>query len=104
MSNGVKVDQRKIDRRRIKCVGGKHPLGNEPLLAPFEDHAKMAFAMAMFLPQDNGGLSMERMIGITKLDDILITDSMLSLRSPDRRRCSPISPATPTASRLPTAA
>ena len=67
-------------------MGGKHPSGNKPLLAAFENHAKMAFPMAMFLAPHNTGLSMERMIGITKLDDgTLIMGNMLSLRSPGQK-------------------
>ncbi len=107
MTQGVKADQRKLYRRSIERVGFKHPLGNEPFLATLGDHAKVTFPMATFLAQDNGGLSMERMIGITNLDPcsrMMMMGSMLSLRSQDPTLCFPISPATPTASPSQTAA
>ena len=99
MPQGVKADQRKLDWRRIKCVGFKHPSGNEPFLATLGDHSKMAFPVAIFFAQDNDNLSMERMIGITDLDPrSLMMGSMLSLRLPDLRRYSPISRVTHTGS------
>lgn len=67
MTQGVKADQRELDRRRIKRVGFEHPLGNEPFLPTLGDHSKIAFPTGLFLAQDNGGLSMERMIGVTNL-------------------------------------
>jgi hypothetical protein len=94
--NGVKVDQRKIDRSSVKGLRNEHPLRNEPLLAAFENYAEMAFTVAMFLAQDKPGSPMQRMVGITKFNSgTLITSSILSLRSPDPRPCSLISPVIP---------
>ena len=104
MPNGVKADQRKIDWSSVKRSRNEHPLRNEPLLAAFENYAEMAFAVAMFLAQDKPASSMQRMVGITKFNSsALITSSMPSLSSPDRKRCWPISHAIPIGSPSPTA-
>jgi hypothetical protein len=98
------ADQRQRDRRGTKSLGVKHPSRNQPFFASLGDHAQMAFPIGVFLAQGNDGLPIERMVGIADLDpSTLMMGSMLSLRLPGPRRCSPISPAIPTASPSPTA-
>ena len=50
MTQRVNADQRKFDRRVLKGVRVEHPSGNQPFLASFSDHTKMAFPFCVLFP------------------------------------------------------
>ena len=104
MAQGFKADQRKLDGRGLKGVRVEHPPGNQPFFACFSDQTEMAFPFCILFPQDHAFLPVQRMVGVTDLDpSSVMMGSMPSLRSPVRRRCSPICRATPTGWRSRTA-
>ena len=64
MAQRVKANQRQFGRGGLKGVRVEHPSGNQPFLASFSDHAKMAFPFCVFLPQDSALLPIQRMVGV----------------------------------------
>ena len=99
MAQRVNADQREIDGRVPKGVRVEHPSGNQPFLAGFSDHTKMAFPFCVLLPQDCAPLTVERMVGVADLDPrSMMMGIMLSLRFLALPRYWPISLATPIAS------
>ena len=105
MAQRVKADQRQFGRGGLKGVRVEHPSGNQPFLASFSDHAKMAFPFCIFHAQNSALLPIQRMVRVADLDPIsVMMGSMLSLRLADPKRCSPILPATLIAPPFPTSA
>ena len=91
MAQRVKADQRQFDRGELKGVRVEHPSGNQPFLASFSDHAKMAFPFCIFHAQNSALLPIQRMVRVADLDPIsVMMGSMLSLRLRDQAKCSPI--------------
>ena len=68
MAQRVNTDQREFDGRVLKGFRVEHPSGNQPFLASFSDHTKMALPFIVFLPEDRGPLPEQRMIGVTDLN------------------------------------
>jgi hypothetical protein len=72
MAQRVNTDQREFDGRVLKGFRVKHPSGNQPFLASFSDHTKMAFPFCVLFPEDRAPLPVQRMIGVTDLDPRLV--------------------------------